>query len=56
MASADRVTRYRAIAKELSELIDLADSADFPLREKEMLPRVHEHFFAAVSDLQRSQN
>lgn len=56
MASEDRVTRYQTIVKELTELIGLADSADFAQREQEALPRVHEQYFAAVSDLRRPQD
>lgn len=47
------MTRYQTMVKELTELIGHADSADFPVREQETLPRLHELFFAAVTDLRQ---
>jgi hypothetical protein len=56
MASTDRVARYQSIVTELTELISLADSAEFPAREQQALARVHEQYFAAVTDLRQPQS
>jgi hypothetical protein len=54
MAITDRVQRYREIVRELTALIELDGTAEFHASEQSALPRVHEHYFAAVQDRQRS--